>query len=216
MARNFRPSFEVCFVCLFLSPKTNSNRLTRKEKLLGRPAHELTKLLVVELDLPITAQEYQDQFLEEYFNTVSSQSIQLMPGADRLIRHLHRVGIPISVATSSNRRGVERNTNGHAELFDLFHHKVLAPEEPEIKRGKPDPATFLLSAKRFDPPPQAMENVLVFEDAPAGIEAARAAGMTSVWVPDHRVIDNHEDVHPTLKLDSLEDFQPELFGIEPF
>jgi HAD superfamily hydrolase (TIGR01509 family) len=42
---------------------------------------------------------------------------------------------------------------------------------PDVPRGKPDPALFLLAAKALDVPPA---RCLVVEDAPAGIEAARA------------------------------------------
>jgi sugar-phosphatase len=47
----------------------------------------------------------------------------------------------------------------------------------QVARGKPAPDTFLLAAERLGVDPAAC---LVFEDAPAGIAAARAAGM-SVW-----------------------------------
>jgi sugar-phosphatase len=47
----------------------------------------------------------------------------------------------------------------------------------QVARGKPAPDTFLLAAERLGVDPAAC---LVFEDAPAGIAAARAAGMT-VW-----------------------------------
>ena len=44
----------------------------------------------------------------------------------------------------------------------------------DVKRGKPDPEVFLLAAKLLGAQP---DDCVVFEDAPAGIEAARRAGM---------------------------------------
>lgn len=49
----------------------------------------------------------------------------------------------------------------------------------DVSRGKPDPEPFLLAAKLLGVSP---ERCLVFEDAPAGLAAARAAGAASVAV----------------------------------
>jgi sugar-phosphatase len=49
----------------------------------------------------------------------------------------------------------------------------------EVPRGKPHPDVFLAAARLLDVPP---EDCLAFEDAPAGVAAAKAAGMTCVGV----------------------------------
>lgn len=58
--------------------------------------------------------------------------------------------------------------------------------------------------------------VLVFEDAPNGVEAAHAAGMQCVWIP-HKGINKETHRHlATMVLDTLEDFRPEMFGLPPY
>jgi sugar-phosphatase len=47
----------------------------------------------------------------------------------------------------------------------------------DITRGKPDPEPFLLAARRLGVDPA---RCVVFEDAPAGLTAGRAAGMRTV------------------------------------
>jgi len=49
----------------------------------------------------------------------------------------------------------------------------------DVKRGKPNPEAYLLAAARLDVGP---ETCVVIEDAPAGIRAARAAGMRVIAV----------------------------------
>jgi sugar-phosphatase len=49
----------------------------------------------------------------------------------------------------------------------------------DVQPGKPDPEGFLLAARRLSVQP---EQCVVIEDAPVGIEAARAAGMRVIAV----------------------------------
>jgi HAD superfamily hydrolase (TIGR01509 family) len=101
------------------------------------------------------------------------------PGLFALLDHLERRGLPRAVATSSRRSYAERLLRGHG-LWEHFRF-VLASED--VARGKPDPEIYRKAADRFGLPDMA---VLVLEDSPAGVSAARAAGAFTVGVPhDH-------------------------------
>jgi len=58
--------------------------------------------------------------------------------------------------------------------------RVLITAE-DVDRGKPDPRGFLLAAQRLKVP---ISECLVFEDSPAGVAAARAAGAHVAIVGD--------------------------------
>jgi HAD superfamily hydrolase (TIGR01509 family) len=82
---------------------------------------------------------------------------------------------PVAVASGGIREVVQETlrTLGLADLFP-----ILATAD-DVLRGKPEPDVFLVAAKRLGVLP---EGCVVYEDSPAGIEAARRAGMRAVNV----------------------------------
>lgn len=84
--------------------------------------------------------------------------------------------IPLAVVSGSRRESVVGSL-GTLKLLDKFQTLVCAED---YKNGKPAPDGFLLAAERLGVPPN---ECLVFEDTDLGIEAATAAGMASVRVP---------------------------------
>ncbi|RZC33854.1 pseudouridine-5'-monophosphatase, partial [Asbolus verrucosus] len=183
-----------------------------KIKILGTPEPDTARIAITEMQLPYTV----DEFLTIYRAKVKEelQNPTLMPGAEKLVRHLHKHDIPIAVATSSSQDSMELKTKNHQSLFKLFHHIVCGSTDPEVKHGKPAPDIFLVCASRFPDKPSP-DQCVVLEDAPNGAKGAIAAGMQAVLVPDPGVPE--ECRRPaTLVLKSLTEFQPELFGLPAF
>jgi pseudouridine-5'-monophosphatase len=103
-----------------------------------------------------------------------------MPGAVDLTAALVGHGVPLALATSSSRDMFELKTLRHRAWFGCFSVVVLG-DDPRVERGKPAPDIFLVAAEGLGAPPA---SCVVIEDAPAGVEAARAAGMQVIAVPD--------------------------------
>ncbi|MFD4880135.1 HAD family hydrolase [Streptomyces sp. NPDC058420] len=76
-----------------------------------------------------------------------------------------------AVVTSATRRLAEARL-AHAGILP----KTLVVAE-DVTRGKPDPEPYLLAARQLGVDPA---DCVVFEDAPAGLQAGRAAGMITV------------------------------------
>jgi pseudouridine-5'-monophosphatase len=154
-----------------------------KSRMIGLRAEDSARVMIHALQLPISVAEY----LEERKHLLAEMFPQAepMPGAVRLTMHLHQNGIPQAVATSSDRHNFDLKITRHKEWFSIFEC-LLMGDDPEIKHGKPAPDIFLLAAKRLQASP---EHCLVFEDSPAGVEAAHAAGMFVIAVPDPHMDD---------------------------
>lgn len=181
-------------------------------KVVGAPQNDSVRIAMEHLKIPLEIKEFQKEFVSRAYGLMTN--VTLMAGAKNLILHLHRNKIPIAVATSSGKQSFELKTKNHKELFKIFHHIVLGSSDPEVKRGKPAPDIFRVCASRFPDKP-APEKCLVFEDSPNGVKSALAAGMQVVMVPD-QLLDKELTKEATLAIDSLELFQPELFGLPGF
>ncbi|KAK9055239.1 hypothetical protein SSX86_026321 [Deinandra increscens subsp. villosa] len=185
-----------------------------KAKMMGKKAIEAARVFVEETGISdsLSAENFlveRESMLQEMFPTS-----ELMPGASRLVKHLHASGVPICVATGTHKRHFALKTQRHGELFSLMHHIVMG-DDPEVKQGKPSPDIFLAAARRFEGESVHPSKTLVFEDAPSGVLAAKNAGMSVVMVPDPRLDSSfHETADKVLS--SLLDFDPAEWGLPPF
>lgn len=176
-----------------------------KSNMIGKRSEESARYLVEALQLPIAPEEYLEERNE--LMKLEFPHCKEMPGARALVGHLKDHGVPIAVASSSSRELFEVKTVNHSwfELFDA----VVTGDDPEIGQGKPAPDIFLRAAELIGASPS---KTLVFEDAPSGLEAATAAGMRTIVVPDPHM-DRTRYSGAEMILDSLTDFPLAAFDL---
>jgi HAD superfamily hydrolase (TIGR01509 family) len=110
---------------------------------------------------------------EGVYREISRGRLAPLPGLTRLLDLLDGHGLPAALATSSPIENVA-HTLGELGLAARLTRIVRSDTLP---RGKPHPDVFLAAAQIIEVPPP---ECLAFEDAPAGVLAARAAGMRCV------------------------------------
>lgn len=184
-----------------------------------------------DIDLPIETYLRERNILQD----AAWPHVPLLPGVQKLVAHLAKHKIPISVATGSRRAKFELKTAGHPDTFNLFENKVICGDDKElVKRGKPSPDIFIAAARdmlgkdvgdAFATEDKLTQNQkeerrkgLVFEDGMPGMQAGKRAGMAVVWIPDTGLLnveyDGPERADQILK--SMEEFKPEEWGLPPY
>ena len=126
-----------------------------------------------------------------------------MPGAAELVAFGRERGLPLALATSNRRHQVTISL-AETGLTGRFDAEVTGDD---VTRGKPFPDIFLAAAQAVGARPQ---DCVVFEDAPAGVEAAAAARMRCVFVPSGYSINAPLTVEPTVSFGTLADAIPWL------
>jgi HAD superfamily hydrolase (TIGR01509 family) len=110
-------------------------------------------------------------------DAANKNGIAHRPGLITFLDHAAARGIPLAVATSSERASAlwKLERGGVADRFDAMAFGN------EVSRGKPAPDIFLLAAERLGKLPALCAG---FEDSPAGLQAIHDAGMKSVFIKD--------------------------------
>jgi HAD superfamily hydrolase (TIGR01509 family) len=146
-------------------------------KIMGRQAMDCAQILVDELALPLTAEEHLQARNELIYDLLPAAAP--MPGAKAITQQFYDLGVRQAIATSSAAVTFNLKTQRHQDWLAIFDVIVLG-NDPEVKRSKPAPDSFLIAAQRLGADPL---HCLVFEDSPAGVSAAKQAGMSVVAVP---------------------------------
>lgn len=111
---------------------------------------------------------------DEYFRELG-EHIQPVAGVVEFLEELGQAGVPAAVATSAS----EQRTRFTLQKLNLAPRFQAVVTGDDVAQGKPDPAIYQLAAQRLG---LSSYKLLAFEDAPCGVQAAKAAGMRCIGI----------------------------------
>jgi beta-phosphoglucomutase len=147
------------------------------ERLRGVSRMESLAIVLEESPRPYSDQQKQEMagrkngYYREMIKELTPRDI--LPGVLELLEALKQNNVKIAIGSSSKNSLAILKQVGLESSFDAV------ADGNDIKRSKPDPEVFLVAARKMGIDPQ---DCIVVEDADAGIEAAKAAGMLALGV----------------------------------
>jgi beta-phosphoglucomutase len=112
---------------------------------------------------------------EDLYRAEAAKGVNLLPGVRTLLSGLADAGARQAVGSSAPRRNLELIL----EITQTSRYFEAIVSMEDTQRGKPDPQVFLMAAEKLGVPPR---RCVVLEDAPVGVQAARAGGMRAIGV----------------------------------
>lgn len=133
-------------------------------------------------DEPLTDAQIQKYILEKeglYQELCLQTDMPMAPGAEEFLDYLKDHHIPFTIATASGKENLDFYFE-HLPLSQWFGYDKVVYNNGKIK-GKPDPQIYQIAMSVIDKKP---EEVIIFEDAVAGLQSARNANAGKIIVVD--------------------------------
>jgi beta-phosphoglucomutase len=121
--------------------------------------------------------ELKNKWYVEYISNMKQSEI--LSGAKEYLTQLRKGGIRIALGSASKNAPMILENLQITELFDAI------VDGNSTTKAKPDPEVFLLGAEKLGLFP---EDCIVFEDAAAGVEAGKLAGMRVVGIGNAEIL----------------------------
>jgi len=112
---------------------------------------------------------------ELYYRAEAKKGVPLLPGVRTLMDALSAAGFRQAIGSSAPRN----NLDLILEMTNVAGRIQAIVSMEDTRRGKPDPEVFVLAAQRLGVEPS---RCVVIEDAPVGVQAAKAGGMRAIAV----------------------------------
>lgn len=126
---------------------------------------------------------------ENYLDLISNMNPdEILPGVLAFLQAIKDQGYLIALGSASKNAEIILEKTGLITWFDAII------DGNHVQKSKPHPEVFLKGAEALGVSP---EDCIVFEDASAGIEAAKRAGMKSIGIGDPIVLHEANKVIPS-------------------
>ncbi len=148
------------------------------DRLRGVSRMESLEIILENYNGPKLSEKDKDKLAEEK-NEIYRGLLSCMTPADvgeserETLKELRHLGYKLAIGSSSKNAGLILDKTGLRHAFDAIS------DGTNITRSKPDPEVFLKAAQFLGVNPK---ECAVVEDACAGIDAAKAAGMTAIAI----------------------------------
>jgi beta-phosphoglucomutase len=130
--------------------------------------------------------------------------IKLFPHTIECLKRVR--GFPMVIATNANKKYLQYNL----ERFNLLDYFQVCVTKEDVRYGKPSPDVFMLASKKIGVPP---EECVVIEDSPAGVTAAKKAGMRCIVVLNKTTKQHFVgEAKPDIFIDDLSELAPGLIN----
>ena len=151
--------------------------MEHKRTLIGSSRTMAAAKLEAILERPGEGERLMDE-LHELVMEEALLGVAPRPGALELLARLSEQGVPLAVASNSERAFLERTLSGAGLLHDGPFQTTVSAND--IEHPKPAPDIYLEACRRLGVRP---EQAVALEDSPIGVAAAAAAGMFVIGVP---------------------------------
>lgn len=123
---------------------------------------------------------------DHYVSLISKMTPdEILPGVEDFFKSIQKQGLKIALGSAS------KNAPTILKQIDMEHYFDAIVDGNSISKAKPDPEVFLRGAELLNVQPN---ECVVFEDAQAGVEAAKAGGMFCIGVGEESVLNEADFV----------------------
>jgi beta-phosphoglucomutase len=123
---------------------------------------------------------------------------EILPGVLEFLKSTHEAGYKIALGSASKNANIILKNTNIAHFFDVI------VDGNSVSKSKPDPEVFLKGAELLHLEPK---ECVVFEDAAAGIEAAKRGGMKAIGIGDKNILTQADKVVSGLDKLTIQDLK---------